>query len=353
MADTLRTVLFDRHESLGAKIVEFGGWEMPIQYPSGIVKEHLETRRGAGLFDVSHMGRFFVRGSQALDFLQRVLTNNAAGLEVGVAQYTMIPTASGGALDDAYLYRFEEDEYLLVVNAANRVKDWAYLEAERARFADTEMVDRTQEIAMLSLQGPRAKPIMLEIISSGEIPEPARNALSIVEIEGARIMLGRTGYTGEPICFELFIERHDAGRIWDRLTSRGAHPVGLGARDTLRLEAGLPLYGHELGTDPEGKEIPSFASSLSRFAVSFSALKGDYFGREALARQFESFKRIMDRDYSLIEALPRRVHSLELADKGIARAPLARSTWLPAASFSLRSLIRSTSAAWTGASARA
>ncbi len=320
MEQALKTVFYERHVSLGAKITEFGGWDMPIQFPTGIVQEHLATRKNAGLFDVSHMGRFKVRGKQVLPFLQHVLTNNAAGLDAGLGQYTMIPNESGGALDDAYLYRFVEDEYILVVNAANREKDWNHLEAERKRFPETEMEDRTLDIAMLSLQGPRAKDILSEMIGSDGLPEPMRNALGTVTIGGARVQVARTGYTGEPICFELFIDRENALAIWDQLTERGAVPVGLGARDTLRLEAGLPLYGHELGLDPEGKEIPSFASGLSRFAVSFSSLKGDYIGREALHGQLMAFKRIMDRDYSNIDALPRRVLSLELADRGIARA---------------------------------
>ena len=127
------------------------------------------------------------------------------------------------------------------------------------------------------------------------------------------MLVARTGYTGEPICFELFIERRDAVKVWELLTERGAVPVGLGARDSLRLEAGLPLYGHELGLDPEGKEIPAFASDLSRFAVSFSALKGDYIGREALEKQFRALKNILDLNFTHIEALPRRILLLELA----------------------------------------
>jgi aminomethyltransferase len=319
MGETLRTAFYERHLELGAKITEFGGWDMPLQFATGIVREHLATRKEAGLFDVSHMGRITIRGREALPFLQHVLTNNAAGLDVGLGQYTMIPNETGGVIDDTYLYRFVEDEYVLVVNAANREKDWNHLESERKRFSKTEMVDRTIDTAMLSLQGPRAKEVLSSVIA-GDLPEPMRNALGIVDIGDARVMVARTGYTGEPICFELFIERKDALAIWDLLTEEGAVPVGLGARDTLRLEAGLPLHGHELGLDPEGKEIPAFASDLSRFGVSFSPLKGDYVGRDALAKQFRAFKNIMDRDFTYKENLPRRVMLFELADRGIARA---------------------------------
>jgi aminomethyltransferase len=318
MDELKRTALYDKHVALGAKVTEFGGWDKPLHYPTGIMQEHLATRKRAGLFDVSHMGRFVIRGEQALPFLQHALTNNAASLDVGLGQYTMIPNPSGGVIDDAYLYRFFEDEYLLVVNAGNREKDWEHLEHVRQQFPQTEMVDKTFDIAMLSLQGPLAKEILSGVIE-GDLPEPMRNELSIVRIEGDRVLLARTGYTGEPICFELFINHQHAVRVWDLLTDRGAVPVGLGARDSLRLEAGLPLYGHELGLDPEGSEIPAFASDLSRFAVSFSPLKGDFIGREPLYRQFQALKRILDHDFSDIDALPRRVLLLELAGRGIAR----------------------------------
>ncbi len=318
MGKSLRTAIFESHVALGAKITDFSGWDKPLQYPTGIMAEHLATRKQAGIFDVSHMGRFIIRGEQALAFLQHVLTNNAASLDVGLGQYTMIPNENGGVVDDAYLYRFVEDEYLLVVNAGNREKDWEHLERLRSGFPETEMEDRTHEIAMLSLQGPLAKDILSGIIS-GELPEPMRNELSIVEIEGDRVWLARTGYTGEPICFELFIAASDAVKVWDLLTARGAVPVGLGARDSLRLEAGLPLYGHELGLDPEGREIPAFASDLSRFAVSFSPLKGEFIGRAPLERQFAALKRILDQDLTDTEALPHRVLLLELTGRGITR----------------------------------
>ena len=315
-----KTVLNDHHVRLGANMVEFGGWEMPLHYETGIVQEHLSTRRGAGLFDISHMGRFTVRGRNALGFLQHVLTNNAAALEEEEAQYTMIPDEGGGIIDDAYLYRFVADEYIMVVNASNREKDFAHLAALRKQFGQVELTDRTDDLAMLSLQGPTAKDIMLDLISGGRLPEPMRNCLSAARINGRAVLISRTGYTGEPICFELFIARTDAPDIWEALITTGAQPVGLGARDTLRLEAGLPLYGHELGLDPEGREIPAYASMLARFSVSLSPLKGDFIGRAALTRQHEAFKRIIDRDFSLIADLPRIIQPIALTEKGIARA---------------------------------
>lgn len=315
-----QTIFYDRHERLGAKIVDFGGWAMPLEYGKGIVHEHLATRRGAGLFDVSHMGRFVLRGGDALPFLQHVLTNNAVALEPGESQYTMVPNARGGAIDDAYLYRFFLDEYLLVVNAANREAVWNHFREIGQQFAALELVDKTFTLSMVSLQGPQSKAILTPIIQSGRLPEPQRNALSVVIIDQTEVLLARTGYTGEPICFELFMPVEAAGGIWDMLIHQGADPIGLGARDTLRLEAGLPLYGHELGDDPEGREIPIFSSPLARFAVSFSPLKGAFIGRQALIDQFQEYKNIIHEEYSDIRVLKRRVVPVALLDKGIARA---------------------------------
>jgi len=321
MSELQRTIFYDRHVALGAKIVEFSGWEMPIFYPDGILEEHLATRKKAGLFDVSHMGRFIVKGTGALRFLQHVLTNNAEALNIREtgAQYTLIPNENGGAVDDAYLYRFVEEEYLLVVNAANREKDWEHLNSHLKNFQDVELIDRTNDIAMIALQGPMSRYIMEEIIESGQIPEPIRNAVSIVTISGAAVKLARTGYTGEPLCFELFISREDALMVWDQIIAKGATPIGLGARDTLRLEAGLPLYGHELGIDPDGKEIPIIACPLAKFAVSFSQLKDNYIGRSELTKQHNAFKKIVSRDYSLINDLPRVIKPIAVAGRGIAR----------------------------------
>ena len=320
MGELLKTVLHGKHVALGATMVDFGGWHMPLQYRGGIVEEHLATRKGAGLFDVSHMGRFIVRGSGALAFLQHVLSNNAAALDPGFAQYTMIPNDRGGALDDAYLYRFIPGEYLLVVNAANRTADWRYLQDMLPRFPGTELEDVSERMAMISLQGPSSRSILQGLIGAAALPEPLKNALGSVSVAGKKILVSRTGYTGEPLGFELFLAAADAPGLWDLLHQKGATPVGLGARDTLRLEAGLPLYGHELGKDPAGAEIPIFACPLARFAVSFSLLKGGFVGQEPLATQFAAYKKIKDEDYGSIADLPRIVVPFALRGKGIARA---------------------------------
>ncbi len=321
----LRTPFHAQHVAAGARMVDFGGWDMPVQYPTGIITEHLATRGGAGLFDVSHMGRFVLRGPGSAAFLQHVLTNNAEALDLLQAQYTMVPTETGGAVDDAYLYRFVEGEYLLVVNASNRHKDWAHLQEHLSHFPDVEMADETGEIAMVALQGKTSRDILGGLLESGTLPEPLRNELSraTLRLPGdgrtVQIRIARTGYTGEPVAFELFTAAHDGPALWDALVAAGAVPVGLGARDTLRLEAGLPLYGHELGLDPAGDEIPVFSCPLAAFAVSFSPRKGDFIGRHALERQQKAYARILQRDYSLLEALPRLTRPVAVTGRGIAR----------------------------------
>jgi aminomethyltransferase len=325
---TDRTPLYEEHRSSNARFVDFNGWEMPLHYAPGILEEHLATRRVAGLFDVSHMGRFFLTGKGALAFLQYVLTNNAAALEPEQAQYTILATQTGGAVDDCYLYRPNKDEYMLVVNAANAKKDWDWMHKFLPDFRDVKMEDRTADIVMISLQGPESKAILEGILDKGSsLPEPARNNIRKASIYGTELYIARTGYTGEPICFELFIPK-DAGRkIWKGILKagkdKGVLPIGLGARDTLRLEASLPLYGHEFGLDPEKKEIPIFAVNTGRLAVSFSHEKGDFIGKKALAEQLEELK---DREAGILRTprekqhVPRRVYPVEIIGAGICRA---------------------------------
>ena len=320
MTELQKTVLHDVHQELGATMVDFGGWHMPVQYPDGILQEHLKTRCGAGIFDVSHMGRFVFSGTGALAFLQRVLTNNAAALDVGQSQYTMIPDADGGAIDDAYLYRFHEEDFLLVVNAANREKDWGHLQENMSGFSDLQMVDRSADLAMISLQGPQAKVLLQALLTGGALPEPEKNALSLGLIGQTEVWLARTGYKGEPLGFKLFVPSAQAVSVWQALVDKGATPVGLGARDTLRLEAGLPLYGHELGQDIDERTIPIYACGLARFAVSFSKVKGDFIGRAALAKHFKAWEGIRKQDYTRMADLPRMVMPIAMTGKGIARA---------------------------------
>lgn len=322
MSELKRTQLYDIHVAAGAKMVDFGGWDMPVQYPTGIVEEHLYTRRVCSLFDVSHMGRLLIAGPDRIAFLQHVLTSNVLALELNKAQYCIIPNENGGAIDDAYLYQFEEERFMLVVNASNTEKDLVHLRKEAGRF-DCTITDVTAETASIAVQGPKSKE-MLTVLSGGEtLTEPVKNALNTLEMEGHTVQIAKTGYTGEPLGYELYVKSADISWLWSRLLELGARPAGLGARDTLRLEAGMPLYGHEMGVDPEGKEIPVFAVPLAKFAVRFTEQKGGYVGREALEAQSEAFKRYLDRDFSDMTALPKRIMPITLVDRGVMRAGMA------------------------------
>ncbi|HSB04061.1 MAG TPA: glycine cleavage system aminomethyltransferase GcvT [Thermodesulfobacteriota bacterium] len=331
-----RTPLNSWHKEHGGQMVEFAGWEMPVVYSTGIIEEHLRTRKVGGLFDISHMGRFLIQGEGAIPFLEHVLTNNALALEHGMAHYTLIQNENGGAIDDAYLYRLDEgnlpseSRYLLVVNAANKDKDWDWLTDQKKRFKEVVFEDKSEEIGMIAFQGPLSKGILEKILIEGHttLPDPWRNRLRVSEVEGVRlaITISRTGYTGEPICFELFLHAEKMRMVWEKILLTGEKdgivPVGLGARDTLRLEAGLPLYGHELGLDREGREIPIYAVPAAAPAVSFSPLKGEFIGKEALRLQFEEIKLRTER-LSLPpkekQAVPKRVFQVAISGQGIAR----------------------------------
>ena len=314
-----RTLFFDRHAALGAKIVDFAGWQMPIQYPQGIVAEHLTTRKHAGVFDVSHMGRFRLMGAGAPAFLRAVLTNDCEKLAVGRAQYTILANEAGGAIDDAFLYRPTKDKYLLVVNASNKDKDWAHLQKYVSRFADVTLEDVSDAVAMVALQGPASESVLQSLVSGGIMPEPKRNTVGTITVGDVGVCAARTGYTGEPVCFELFIPADGALDVWDKLIEAGAVPIGLGARDTLRLEAGLPLYGHELGIGKDGNEIPVYAIPQARFAICFDDTNRIFIGRDALEKQAEARERYKGGDFSDTAALPKVVRQMRLVDKGIAR----------------------------------
>lgn len=319
MGDLKRTVLYEDHVAAGATMVDFGGWDMPVQYPSGIVAEHLYTRSFCSLFDVSHMGRLLVEGPDRVAFLQHVVTSNVAAIEPLKAQYCIIPDTDGSAIDDAYLYRFEEDRILFVVNASNTEKDKAYLNAQLAGY-DCRITDISDKWAAIAVQGPKSRDLM-EVLSGGvEVTPPVKNALNSLCLEGHEAKVANTGYTGEPVGFEVYVKTEDASWLWNRLIELGAKPAGLGARDTLRLEAGYPLYGHEMGKDPSGQSMPIFAVPLASFAVNFAEEKDSFVGREALAAQKECALRIKNKDFSDIAAVPRRIKAIELVDRGVMRA---------------------------------
>jgi len=305
MSELKRTQLYEAHLAAGGQMVDFGGWEMPIQYPAGIVTEHLTTRSKCGIFDVSHMGRLLIEGPDRLAFMQHVLSSNVAAVKPGRAQYCMIPNTTGGAVDDAYVYMYEEDRYMLVVNASNTDKDLAHFATILPQY-DCTVTNMTDKCASIAVQGPDTDKILSTLIG-GEVPVgPKKNDLGFAMMEGRKVWLSRTGYTGEPIGYELFIESAEAVWLWNRLIELGAAPIALGARDTLRLEAGLPLYGHEMGEAPDGSEIRIFSVPLSRFAVSFADEKGDFIGKDLLADQKAN--------------LTTKIVPIALTDRGVIRA---------------------------------
>jgi aminomethyltransferase len=237
-----RTSLHERHLAAGARLVPFAGWEMPVQY-EGIRAEHLAVRECAGVFDVSHMGEVETRGPGALAFLQRVLSNDVSKIAVGGAQYSVLCREDGGVLDDLFTYRLGEDRFLTVTNAANHDKDLAWLRAHADGF-DVELVDRIDDYAMLAVQGPAARGLVAPLLAAGQ-ELPARMRTAELTVAGAPALVCGTGYTGED-GVELLCAPDAAPAVWDALVGGGAVPVGLGARDTLRLEVCFHLYGNDL-----------------------------------------------------------------------------------------------------------
>ena len=275
MAEALnRTPLYETHTSLKARMVPFVGWDMPVQY-SGILGETRAVRSGAGLFDVSHMGRLYISGPQAPRLMDWILTAGASNLGQGRARYAMICNEQGGIIDDTVFYRQDENSYLLVCNAANReyvvpwIRRWA-----QDKFPTTSIDDRTEATAMIAFQGP-STPEVLDVFCDA-YPSAMRPFSAIYgNLASGRALIGRTGYTGED-GFELIVAAADAPRIWKTLMGEGAAPCGLGARDVLRLEAGLPLHGNDIDTSTTPLE-----AGLERFV----RLDKEFVGAEVLRRQ--------------------------------------------------------------------
>ncbi len=236
MAQTLQqTPLHDRHAALGARLVPFAGWEMPVQY-EGVIQEHRAVRTDAGVFDVSHMGELEVEGPRATGLLQGLLSNDLDRIEPGQAQYTLLTNERGGIVDDLIAYRLDRCRYLLVVNAANREADFRWL--REREIAGSDVRDVSDEYALLAVQGPRA-------IDKLGLPPATPFTFADGEVDGVEVMVNRTGYTGEDGC-ELLCMAEDAGALWDAVLARGVTPCGLGARDTLRLEVCYPLHGNDI-----------------------------------------------------------------------------------------------------------
>lgn len=281
--ETARTVLFSLHEKLGARMTEFAGFALPVSY-SGIVAEHLGVRAKAGLFDLSHMGEFEVRGSRALALLEQALTNSAARLREGQAQYTLICTPEGGVIDDIIVYRLAAERYMLCVNASNIAadRDWlSDLNRDGKAGGGADFRDTSNETSLIALQGPASAAILARLASPDPTSLP-RFGVAETAIAGARCILARTGYTGED-GFELFVANEHAERLFTELLAAGGEqgvlPCGLGARDTLRLEAGLALYGHELdrNTTPVEAGLSHFVK-LGRDFIGAAAIEAELAG---------------------------------------------------------------------------
>lgn len=293
------TPLYERHKSLGARFIEFAGWTMPVQY-EGIVSEHVAVRTRAGLFDLGHMGQVIVRGKDALRFLQYVTANDVARLQPGRAQYSLLLYPTGGVVDDIIVYDLPDGTaYLVVVNAANTEKDLEWLRAHRSHHPEwaVEIEDISDRTGMVALQGPLAEPI-LQRLTTFHLRTLPSFGIAQIEVAGIPTLVARTGYTGED-GFEFYCSIERVVDLWDALLAAGQPhglvPVGLGARDTLRIEAGLPLYGNELSP-----EITPLEAGLG-WVIAWE--KGPFVGREALVRQ---------RD----EGPPRRLVGFELVERG-------------------------------------
>lgn len=301
MKNLKRTPIYPAYKEYGAKLVDFGGWELPVQF-SGIKREHITTRTKAGLFDVSHMGEIAVTGNSSLPFLQKMLTNDVSKLFPGKAQYTFLCNEIGGTIDDLLVYMLEKDTYLLVVNAANTVKDVSWL--TKHKFDDVRIENLSDHYAQLAIQGPYAEKILQKLTNTDLSNIDFFHFKQEVTIHGftEKAIVSRTGYTGED-GFEIYIASQAGQLLWKKLLlagkEEGLEPAGLGARDTLRFEACLPLYGQELNADISPLEVGM------GFAVKLNKEK-DFIGKQALREQKET-------------GLKRNLIGLEMIDKGIPR----------------------------------
>jgi aminomethyltransferase len=295
-----RTPLYPLYAEQGARVIDFGGWELPVQF-SGIQKEHEAVRQRAGLFDVSHMGEVKVHGGGATAFLQKLTTNDVSRLVPGQCQYSLMCYPDGGVVDDLLVYKLDEDRYMLVINASNIDKDFAWMQ-QHAEGYDVTLENVSDETALLALQGPASERILQKLTDAplGELK--SFRFIEKAQVAGIPALVSRTGYTGED-GFEIYLHRDRAAELWRRLLETGAEdglvPAGLGARDTLRFEARLPLYGQELSAD-----ITPIEAGLGIFV---KPDKGDFIGRDVLAEQKAN-------------GAPRKLVGIEMIDRGIPRS---------------------------------
>jgi len=315
-----RTPLYQIHLSAGARLVEYAGWEMPVQY-SGVVDEYQTVRTAVGLFDVSHMGRLTVEGRDAVAFLQWVTTTNPDRLAVGTAQYSMVCNPAGGIKDDMFIYRLAPARFLVCVNASNREKIFSWFCA-KAPQGDVRLEDESDSLAQLALQGPRS-PLVLRSLCPEAVERLKPRQCLETPILGAQAVVSRTGYTGE-VGYELYLPASSAARTWDALMRAGEpagiKPCGLGARDLLRLEMGYLLYGN----DVDEQTTPLEANAA--FAVDFT--KGDFIGRQPLLEQHENGPTRILIGFALVEkGVPR--HGMQVVAGGQAIGVVTSGNFSP------------------------
>lgn len=294
-----RTYLYDDHVKLGAKMVDFAGWDMPVQYTS-IIEEHNNVRNNAGLFDVSHMGEIFVYGKDALNYLQTLVPQDISKVIDKKAKYCQFTTETGGIVDDLFIYKLEDDNYLLVVNASRLEVDFEWMIKHKNDF-DIEVKNLSNELSMVAIQGPKASDIVAKLGLTKE-QQPHTMFIEIAEIIGEKVFISRTGYTGED-GFEIIIKNEKVSQLWNALLEAGKEygilPIGLGARDTLRLEAAMSLYGHELTEETTPIEA-TLAWSIDKEKVE------DYIGKNVIQNQ-------------LANGVDKKLIAFKMTDRAIAR----------------------------------
>lgn len=299
MSELKKTPLYEIHKSLGARLVPFAGWEMPVQY-SGLMDEHKAVREKAGIFDVSHMGEVDIKGKDALKFVQKVTTNDASLLSQGQAQYSLICYPDGGIVDDTIVYKFGAEHYMLCVNASNAEKDFNWLKEQDQGDLDVTLTDVSNKYALIALQGPNSRAI-LENLTNCDLSSLKSFHFDSIELKGIKTILSKTGYTGED-GFEIFVEPGKASELWQAIMDEGGpyglKPAGLGARDTLRLEMKYTLYGNDIDATTSPLE-----AGLG-WVVKID--KGDFTGRDALVNQKN-------------EGIKRKLVCVQVRGKGIPR----------------------------------
>lgn len=304
-----KTALYSWHQEAGAKMIDFCGYLMPVQY-AGIIAEHKCVRNAAGLFDVSHMGNFYVKGPRSLEFLQFVTTNDAASLKNDQAQYTLMLYPDGGIVDDLILYRIDHETWFLVVNAGNMEKDFEWLGKHIQKFDGVSIEDHTEKLSLIALQGPKSMHVLQRVFSSSVCERLSSFQFLRTDFQDTEVMIARTGYTGEK-GVEISILNDNATDLWKALMKEGSkfgiQPAGLGARDTLRLEMGYPLYGHEITR--ETNPIETRLKWVTKLG------KGEFIGREACMEADRDPKRTLVGFVMEERAIPRQGYVLYNRDE--------------------------------------